>query len=97
MSNKNVNVKVRWHGKKSFNLPAGKKYITVAKFSEDLDWENGAWSIVLEFKTAPKEQGNPCNGSAHFLMPNAPWERLKIGNKFELYEGDSLVASVEIV
>ena len=97
MFDNRVNVKVKWYGKKALNLPASKQYITVAKFSEDLNWENDAWSIVLEFKVTPKEQGNPSHGNAHFLMPNAPWEKLQIGNKFELYEGDALVAEVEVM
>lgn len=97
MSNKKVSVKVNWCGEKALSLPSGKQYITVAKFSEDIHWKNDAWSIILEFIVSPDKQGNPSEGSAHFLMPNAPLERLKVGSNFELYEGNSLVAKVEVI
>jgi len=97
MPKRNVDVNVKWCGAKALNLPQSNQYVTVAKFNEDLTWQNEAWSIILEFKVTPKEQGNPSNGSARFLMQNAPSERLRVGAEFDLYEGDSLVAKVKVI
>lgn len=94
MNEKKIKVKVLWQGNKAQNLPAGLQYITVAKFDED--WEKDAWSIVLEFEKSPSAQGNPSLGYAKFLMPNAPKEKLSPGAEFELYEGKSLVAKIQV-
>lgn len=94
MSEQKVKVSVTWQGAKANHLPAGYQYITVAKFNKN--WMNDAWSIVLSFDRPPKEQGNPSVGYAKFLMPNAPTEMLVFGATFELYEGDALVANVQI-
>lgn len=76
-------------------MPTGLKYITVAKFDEN--WMEDAWSVVLEFESPPSVQGNPSVGCARFLMPNAPYEKLESGIRFELYEGATLTARVEVV
>lgn len=89
-----VKVNVTWQGNKAEHLPTGLQYITVAKFDEG--WEKDAWSIVLEFEKPPSIQGNPSLGYAKFLMPNAPKEKLSSGVEFELCEGSSLVAKVQI-
>jgi hypothetical protein len=91
-----VSVIVEWTEKKALNLPVGKQYITVAKFLEDVDWINEAWSIVLEFDKSPKQQGNPSKGKAHFLIAKAPQERLAEGKIFELYEGSEKTATVYV-
>ena len=93
-----VEVIVTWLASKAAVLPHGHQYITVAKFEEDKDtWEKEAWSIVLEFSEIPAKQGNPSRGTARFLVENAPIERLVSGKKFEMYEGKTKVAEVEIV
>ena len=97
MPNRRVNVVVRWCGKKALNLPECELYTTIAKFKEDLNWENEAWSITLAFENTPKAQGNPSMAFAYFLMPSAPSERLFKGAEFELFEGGLLVAKVEVV
>lgn len=96
MTTRNAFVKVNWIGKKTFNLPKGKKYVTVAKFAEDADWAKEAWSIILEFDESPEVQGNPSKAKAHFLVADAPQDRLQAGKSFELYEGIDKVAEVEI-
>ena len=93
---KNVPVNVKWIGKKTKSLPTGKQYITISKFNEDLNWSKEAWSIVLEFEISAKQQGNPSKAKAHFLMDNAPQNRLSNGNQFQLYEGKDLVAEVTV-
>ncbi|MEQ1561066.1 MAG: hypothetical protein ABL933_19310 [Methyloglobulus sp.] len=93
-----VDVKVTWLASKAVALPHCHQYITVAKFQEDKEfWEKEAWSIVLEFNTSPAKQGNPCLGTARFLVENAPVERLIRGKKFEMHEGKTKVAEIEII
>jgi len=93
-----VKVIVNWLAFKAVVLPDTHKYITVARFEEDKDtWEKEAWSVFLEFSVTPAKQGNPSHGTAKFLMENAPVERLRRGRKFEMYEGRSKVAEVEIL
>jgi len=77
-------------------LPEGLQYSTVAKFAEDVNWPEGAWSVVLEFETSPATQGNPSRGLVHFLMFEAPHNRLRTGAHFALYAGSAKVADVEI-
>ena len=92
-----VNVIVEWLDKKALNLPSGIKYITVAKFYDEREWEKEAWSVVLEFDVSPKQQGNPSKGKAYFLVPNAPQELLISGIVFELYEGAMKTAKVIVI
>jgi hypothetical protein len=88
-------VNVIWQGDKANHLPTGLQYITVAKFDES--WIDEAWSIVLNFEIPPSQQGNPSKGYAKFLMPNAPLDKLFSGQLFQLYEGNVLVAKVEVI
>lgn len=93
-----VEVLVTWLASKAVALPHCHQYITVAKFEEDKDtWEKEAWSIVLEFSESPAKQGNPSRGTARFLVEDAPVERLVSGKRFEMYEGRTKVAEVEIM
>jgi len=92
-----VKVNVTWLGKRAGLIPAGTRYSTVAKFAEDENsWTKEAWSILIEFDRSPAEQGNPSEGIARFLVDDAPHQRLVPGVTFELYEGQSKVAKVEI-
>jgi hypothetical protein len=75
------------------DLPVGPKYITVARFkSQESDWINEAWSLVVEFI-------NPINddlsllAKVKFLAEEAPSSWLKEGAAFELMEGNKVVAS----
>lgn len=73
-----VNVLVHWQPDKLIHLPRSFKYITIAKFQEDINWQNEAWSIVVEFDIPPFVQGNPSKGKAYFLVENAPHWRKRI-------------------
>lgn len=95
MKTDNVKVNVEWKGIKAAKLPVGNQYITVAKF--DKNWLKETWSIVLEFDEPPSSQGNPSKGWAHFLMPNAPINKLISGAVFELYEGKNITAIVTVI
>lgn len=77
-------------------LPNSNHYSTVSKFKDD-DWSKDAWSIVIEFNEPPSKQGNPSTGEAYFLANNAPKDKLKSGEIFELYEGKIKVAIVKIL
>ena len=93
-----VTVRVEWQGNKAKSLPSSLRYVTVAKFDEDVaTWTQDAWSIVLEFTMPPSEQGIHSMATARFLAPNGPLERLKPGKKFDLYEGESLSAVVTVI
>lgn len=92
---KTVDVLVNWIGKEG-RLPMGLRYSTVSKFKED-NWDKEAWSIVLDFDETPAKQGNPSKGKARFLSDDAPHERLKEGDIFELYEGKEKIAIVKII
>lgn len=79
-------------------LPTGRTYSTVSKFQEEAgDGSGEAWSVILEFPTAPATQGNPSTGIVHFLADEAPQDRLVPGRTFELYEGKRRVATVELL
>ena len=79
-------------------LPDVQRYVTIGKFPEDgPEWPDGAWSVVLESDPPPSEQGSPSVGVASFLMANAPQDRLRVGQRFGLYEGRKKVASVEVL
>lgn len=74
----------------------GSKYSTVAKFKDiEEKWPNEAWSIVAEINEPPTDYVSICNFS--FLVEWAPSELLYSGSKFELYEGNRLVAKGEIL
>ena len=80
------------------SLPTGKRYSTLARFTQDADtWLQEAWSILLEFDEPPADQGNPSLAKARFLAEKAPGDRLQLGCAFALYEGHKKVAMVEIV
>jgi hypothetical protein len=98
---KSVLRKVHWvppeEGGRTF-LPTGKKYSTIARFSENTGtWLQEVWSIVLECDEPPAVQGNPSMAKARFLAGKAPVDRLKPGRAFALYEGNKKVAMLEIV
>lgn len=92
-----VPVRVEWDANKLDRLPAGDRYITVAKFLEDGDeWNKEAWSVVLEFLPGTA-LSSTFRATARFLMPDAPWERMIEGCTFEMYEGVKRSAIVTVL
>ena len=72
----------------------------LSRFAEDAaDWPNGAWSVELTFDEPPPEQGGSraSDGYVRFLVDEAPHERLARGVRFDLYEGLTRVAEVEVL
>lgn len=85
-----------WDATKKVRPTASLRYSTISKFSEDLDWPNSAWSIMVEFEDIQSLASNPSMGKVRFLSEVAPHSRLRSGVKFELYEGPNRVATVRI-
>jgi hypothetical protein len=78
-------------------LPASLMYIGIGRFEEDgPSWPDGAWSVVCRFSEPPAEQGSPSTGRVSFLVEHAPHERLVPGRRFDLYEGPTRIAAVEL-
>jgi hypothetical protein len=77
-------------------LPTGPTYSSVAKFPEDGDsWPSSAWSVVVTFD---KNQNRLEHfADIQFLSCDAPQDRLKTGNHFEIYEGFKRVARVQLI
>jgi len=92
-----IKVNVVWSNEKIGRLPTSGSYATAAKFAEDADtWPREGWSIVLEFQPE-NAKARAFEAVARFLVPNAPWERLKTGCVFELYEGTRKTAMVTVL
>lgn len=77
--------------------PSGPSYSTVAKFEEYADrWPSEAWSIVAEFDESAND--SMCiTADVRFLAEGAPSHLLKSGQRFELYEGDKMVAVGKVI
>jgi hypothetical protein len=93
-----VRVEVHWSEEKRRHPPQGGRYVTVARYPEDVGvWPAEAWSIVLEFD--PDEVASePMPALASFLVAErAPNGRLTQGKVFELLEGQRSVANVRVL
>jgi hypothetical protein len=78
-------------------LPTGLQYSTVSRFADTaMLWPKEAWSLVVEFEEMPR-RGVQTLARARFLSPEAPAHLLKSGNRFELLEGDRVVARGQIL
>ena len=79
-------------------LPAISETVDPAWLYDATSRRNEGWSLVCRFDPSPQEQGNPTLASVHFLMDDAPHDRLEPGARLRLFEratGD--LALVEIV
>ncbi|CNB75174.1 hypothetical protein [Yersinia pseudotuberculosis] len=91
-------VKVEWLtyeecGRKT--IPSKGKYFSVARFPEDINWQNNAWSVVFELESPTHERGKSISsGTVSFLVDNAPQERMPNHFSFDIYEGPKKVANV---
>lgn len=94
-------VKIEWvpvegGGRKS--IPSEGKYYSVARFPEDIDWQNNAWSVVFKLKNPGKKEGKIISfGLVDFLMDTAPKARMEKHDRFEIYEGPKKVADVFLI
>ncbi|CAM3709101.1 MULTISPECIES: hypothetical protein [Yersinia] len=92
------NVKVEWlsfdEGGRETVPPKG-KYFSVARFAEDINWQNNAWSVVFELESPIYENGKDISlGRVAFLVDSAPQERMLNHSSFDIYEGPKKVANV---
>ncbi|WP_313003796.1 hypothetical protein [Pseudomonas sp.] len=70
-------------------------YYPIARFPEDDDWPDNAWSVALELNDPFQcDERTVSIGMVKFLMKNAPEEKLQINKRFEIYEGPQKVADV---
>ena len=77
--------------------PSGSRYSTVSRFEQQRDtWRKEAWSLVIEW-TEPPDASLTHRVSARFLVEKAPEHLLTTGNRFELMEGERVVATGEIL
>jgi len=92
-------VTVKWTKRKLDRLPISGEYITVSKFPEDdLPGVLDRWSVKLVFSPPVQpSDGVEWNGTASFLVADAPWERLRPGVQFEMYEGRVMTATVTLL
>jgi hypothetical protein len=75
-------------------LPTSLCYSTVARFSQQKNWPDQAWSIVAEFNELPTITST---ARVRFLVDNAPHDLLRSGATFELLEGHKVVATVQVI
>lgn len=77
-------------------LPTGTKYSTVSRFELEVEREpEEAWSLVVEFEEPPRYHAQT-RVRIRFLSPEAPTDWLRIGSRFELLEGNRVVATGEV-
>jgi hypothetical protein len=78
-------------------LPATLRYVGLSRFPhQQFDGSGDIWSVVCRFPVPPAEQGNPSVARVQFLVAEAPHEWLTPGARFELWEGPTAVAVVEV-
>lgn len=76
------------------HLPTSPLYTTVARFPQQKDWPQNAWSIITEFSEPPCRDGL---AQVSFLADGAPRDWLISGATFELLEGHKVVARVQVL
>ena len=77
--------------------PPGPTYSTVARFiHQGGDWREHAWSLVLHYIEQP-DAARSHRVAVSYLSPAGPSEWLKSGNRFELVEGNKVVANGEVI
>ena len=77
--------------------PSKGMYHSVAKFPQDTDWPNNAWSVVFNIKNhISAEDLRKSFGTVRFLVENAPHDRFCINEQFEIYEGPKKIANIFI-
>ncbi|KMW73161.1 hypothetical protein TI10_08580 [Photorhabdus luminescens subsp. luminescens] len=95
-------VRIEWlsknEGGRKTPPPSAGRYFSVARFPEDINWQNNAWSVVFEIESTVKSDGKDneyiSGGCVSFLMDTAPKERMETNEYFDIYEGPKKVARV---
>ncbi|MDP4183403.1 MAG: hypothetical protein Q8942_20225 [Bacillota bacterium] len=88
-----VKAKVNWVSDNDQIQPIG-KHVTAARF-EDVkgNWPSEAWSVLADFS----ETNNKSIIDLNFLFEWAPENLIYSGSRFDLFEGNCLVATGEIL
>ena len=77
--------------------PKGARYTTISHFENDRTcWPESTWSLVVQFEE-PSGKSSTTMATVWFLSPEAPQDILQIGARFELLEGNRIVAKGEIL
>lgn len=59
--------------------------------------EEDSWSVVLDFKETPRNQGYKSKAKVKFLVDEAPHDILKPGFKFTFFDGSKKIGICEII
>jgi len=93
---KTVSAKLQWVRSEKGGRqapPSGSHYSTVARFEQQRDtWREDAWSLVIEWTESP-DASLAHRVDVRFLVEGAPEHLLVTGNRFELLEGERVVAT----
>ena len=97
MIDNSVDVAVSWN--KPEPLPTSGEYSTVIKFPCDGERESEEyWRILIKFFPLVQSADAPeWFGTATFLSPDGPWERLSPNSNFQIIEGWKTVANVRVL
>lgn len=72
--------------------PSGPRYCAPARFEGQPPGAEGAnWSLVVEFLSRPSNSTDWI-AEVRWLVDEAPYELIRMGARFELYEGKKCVA-----
>ena len=100
---KSANARIKWLSPEAGGRkepPAGPIYSTVVHFEDDTtNWPETAWSLVVELKEPP-DKSLESSATIWFLAhnhPETPDHFLRPGGRFELFEGNKLVAKGKIL
>jgi hypothetical protein len=95
MTIKVVSAKLRWLRPEEGGRqepPPGPSYSTVTRFDQQHDsWRKEAWSMVVEWVEKP-DASMSHSVNVRFLVSAAPEKLLTTGSRFELLEGERVVA-----
>jgi hypothetical protein len=91
--NKPVKAKINWISGNGQALPVG-KYLAAARF-EDIknNWPGESWSVVTDFSELESRK----IVDLKFLCEWAPEDLFYEGSRFDLFEGENLIANGEIL
>jgi hypothetical protein len=100
MTSRKVTARILWRAEAEggrATMPSGSRYVTVASFDPPTpSWPQEAWSVVVE-PLWPAHFTRDGAFSLRFVVDGAPHTALKAGVRFELLEGNRVVADGEVV
>lgn len=98
MNKKYVKAVIEWirkeHGGRSKVPPVGTRYCPIINILNETE-EGFSWSADITIEQYVTQYS--CYVSLKYLSEQAPYNKLKNGEEFELYEGERLVAKGKII